>query len=49
MQVQEWMEGQGTRAGALTYPELIAKAKDGGNWRKALQLWDEAQAQQVLV
>ena len=47
MQVQEWMEGQGTRAQALTYPQLIAKAKDGGNWAKALQLWEEAQAQRV--
>lgn len=47
MQVQEWMEGQGTSTAALTYPQLIAKAKDGGNWQKALQLWDHAQAQQV--
>lgn len=43
------MEGQGTKAEALTYPQLIAKAKDGGHWQTALQLWDSAQAEQVMT
>ena len=42
------MEEQGTRAEALTYPQLTAKAQQGGNWQRALQFWDEAKAKKVV-
>lgn len=40
VQVKEWMEAQGEDPAQLTYAQLMEKASQGGNWRKALELFD---------
>lgn len=38
------MEAQGEDPAQLTYAQLMEKASQGGNWRKALELFDGAQS-----
>ena len=41
------MEQGGYAPEDVTYAALIDKARQGGNWQRALELWDSAQAAQV--
>ena len=36
----EWMEAQGEDPAQLTYAELMVRASEGGNWKRALELFE---------
>lgn len=36
----EWMESQGEDPAQLTYAQLMERASQGGNWQRALELFD---------
>ena len=38
----EWMEAQGEDPAQLTYAQLMQRSAEGGNWRRALELFDGA-------
>ena len=38
----EWMEAQGEDPAQITYAELMERASEGGNWQRALNLFDGA-------
>ncbi|EFN56272.1 hypothetical protein CHLNCDRAFT_51958 [Chlorella variabilis] len=40
VQVKEWMEAQGEDPAQLTYAELMVRASEGGNWKRALELFE---------
>ncbi|PSC70893.1 hypothetical protein C2E20_5639 [Micractinium conductrix] len=40
VQVKEWMEAQGEDPAQMTYARLIERATEGGNWQRALELFD---------